>query len=64
MSYYPNNGSPLFEAKWGGKCPECEDRWEKAEMIGYVKQHDKPVCEECHMALEEPFVPDPDYYRY
>jgi NAD-dependent SIR2 family protein deacetylase len=61
MSYNSLHGSPLFEAMWGGKCPECEERWEKEEMIGYVSEHEKPVCEDCHNTLDT-IVPDPNYY--
>jgi hypothetical protein len=48
--YYPGNGSPLFEAKWSGKChmEDCGTRWDEGDLIGYLDGEDKPVCESCH----------------
>lgn len=64
FDYYPGNGSPLFEAKWAGKCYECGERWDKGDQIGYLEGESKPVCEECHDKYNT-FVPyDPDDYSY
>lgn len=51
--YYSGNGSPLFEAKWAGKCKECGDRWKEGDHIGYLSGDDKPVCYDCHNHLND-----------
>lgn len=39
--------SGLFEARWDGECPECGSDYDAGHDVGFIDEHDKPVCEEC-----------------
>lgn len=58
-------GSPLFSAKWGGKCKECGERYRRGEEVGYAEGMPGPLCAECHR-MNDTFEPywDGNYYNY
>lgn len=49
-----DTGSPLFSAKYFGWCADCEEPWLKGDQIGYIKDHEGPLCEECYETTSTP----------
>ena len=50
------NGSPIFPAKWSGKCKECGERYGRGEGVGYAEGMEGPLCAGCH-SMHDAFTP-------
>lgn len=59
--------SALFESQFEGRCAECNTKFSEGDDIGYIEDHDKPVCESCWSDNDDYYVdntPNPDYEDY